>query len=60
MMYVEFMKSFLSPIRANWYVLESFRPREPKNVYSHFLDMMYVEFIKNFFSMIWANWWVLE
>ena len=36
-------------LRANWWVLESFRPREPKNVYSHFLDMMYVEFIKKFF-----------
>ena len=43
------MKSFFSPIRANLWVLESFRPREPKNVYSHFLGMMYVEFIKNFF-----------
>ena len=32
-MYVEFMKSFFSPIRANWLVLESFRPPEPKNVW---------------------------
>ena len=32
-MYVEFMKSFFSPIRANWWVLESFRPPEPKNVW---------------------------
>ena len=31
MMYVEFMKSFFSPIPANWWVLESFRPTEPKN-----------------------------
>ena len=54
------MKNFFSPIRANWYVSESFRPPEPKNVYSHFLDMMYVEFIKNFFSPIRANWWALE
>ena len=30
-------------------MLESFRPPEPKNDYSHFLDMMYVEFIKIFF-----------
>ena len=30
MMYVEFMKSFFSPIRANWWVLESFRPPEPE------------------------------
>ena len=42
-------KVFFSPIRANWWVLESFRPPEPKNVYSHFLDMMYVEFMKIFF-----------
>ena len=49
MMYVAFMKNFLSPIRAKWWVLASFRPSEPKNVYSHFLDMMYVEFIENFF-----------
>ena len=32
-MYVEFMKNFLSPIRANWWALEWFRPREPKNVW---------------------------
>ena len=32
-MYLEFMKSFFSPIRANWWVLESFRPPEPKNVW---------------------------
>ena len=33
MMYLEFMKSFFSPIRAIWWVLESFRPPEPKNVW---------------------------
>ena len=43
------LKFFFSPIQTNWYVLESFRPPEHKNVYSHFLDMMYVEFINNFF-----------
>ena len=48
-MYLEFMKTFFSPIRANWWVLESFRPPEPKNVDSHFLDMMYLEFIEKFF-----------
>ena len=31
MMYLEFMKSFFSPIRANWWMLESFRDTEPKN-----------------------------
>ena len=34
MMDVEFIKSFFfSLIRANWWVLESFRPAEPKNVW---------------------------
>ena len=33
MMYVEFMKNFFSPIRANWWVLESFLPPQPKNVW---------------------------
>ena len=49
MMYVAFMKNFFSPIRANWWALELFRPSEPKTFDSHFLDMMYVEFMKNFF-----------
>ena len=60
MIYLEFLKSFFSPIRANWWVLESFRPPETKNVYSHFLDTMYLEFMKSFFSPIRANCWVLE
>ena len=33
MIYLEFMKSFYSPIRANWWVLVSFRFPEPKNVW---------------------------
>ena len=33
MMYVQFMKNFLSMIRANWWVLESIRPPETKNVW---------------------------
>ena len=33
MMYVEFTKIFFSLIRANWAVLESFRPPEPKNLW---------------------------
>ena len=33
MMYVEFMKIFFSPIRASWWLLDSFRPPEPKNVW---------------------------
>ena len=32
-MYVEFIKNFFSLIRANWWVLESFPPPEPKNVW---------------------------
>ena len=33
MVYVVFMKIFLSPIRGNWFVLSSFSPPEPKNVW---------------------------
>ena len=33
MMYVAFMKNFFSPIRENWWVLESFRSPEAKNVW---------------------------
>ena len=32
MMYGELMKNFLLPIRANWWVLDSFRLPQPKNV----------------------------
>ena len=32
MMHVEFMKNFFSPIRANFWVLDSFRPTQEKNV----------------------------
>ena len=41
-------KIFFSPIRTSRWLLESFRPPEPKTFDSYFLDMMYVEFIKNF------------
>ena len=47
-MYVEFMKNIFLLIRANWWVLDSFRRPEPKNVWFLLLDMMYVEFMKNF------------
>ena len=33
MVYVAFMKNFFSPIPANWFVLDSFRPTERKNVW---------------------------
>ena len=32
-MSVEFMKNIFSPIPASWWVLDSFRPPEPKNVW---------------------------
>ena len=48
MMYVELKKIFFSPIRANFWLLHSFRPPEPKNVDSFFLDKVYVECMKNF------------
>ena len=31
-LYVEFMSNFFRPIQANWWVLDSFRSPEPKNV----------------------------
>ena len=40
---------FFSPIRANWWVLDSFSPLSPKTFDSYFLDMIYVGFMKNFF-----------
>ena len=39
---------FCSPIRASWWLLDSFSHPEPKNKSSYFVDMMYVEFMKNF------------
>ena len=33
MMYVEFIKNFFLPIRANWWALESFLPADTKNVW---------------------------
>ena len=42
-------KIFFSPIRANFWLLDSFRPPEPKNVDSYFLHKVYVECMKNFF-----------
>ena len=38
---------FFSPISASYWLLDSFRPPEPKTFDSYFLDMMYVEFMKN-------------
>ena len=47
MMYIELMKIFFSPIRESFWLLDSFRPPEPKTFDSYFLNMMYVELMKN-------------
>ena len=39
---------FFSPIRAWYWLLDSFWHPEPKKSDSYFVDMMYVEFMKNF------------
>ena len=49
MMYVQFMKNFFSPIPARWWVLDSFRPPQPKKFGSYLIQIMYVEFMKNYF-----------
>ena len=54
-MYVDFMKIFLSPIPASYWLFDSFRPPEPKTFDSLFLDMMYVEFMKNFLLSDWSE-----
>ena len=41
-------KIFFSPIRASWWLLDSFRPPEPKNVWFLLPNMIYVVFMKNF------------
>ena len=60
MMYVEFMKNFFSPIRASWWLLDSFWQPEPKNKW--FLlcrhDVRRVQ--KIFFEPIRASWWLLD
>ena len=54
-MYLEFMKTFFSPIRANWWVLESFRDTEPKNDWFPLSrkDVRWVD--KKFFSRSFAR-----
>ena len=41
-------KILIAPIRASWWLLESFRSPEPKNVWFLFQDMMYLGLMKNF------------
>ena len=59
-------KIFFSPIRASWWLLDSFRPPEPRNVWFLLPNMIYVVFMKNFlladsskmvaFRLIFASW----
>ena len=51
-MCVLFMKNFLSPIRATWWVLHSFRPPEPKNVW-FLLSRHHVRGVHEKFSSRW-------
>ena len=48
MMYIGSWKIFFSPIRASYWLLDSFEPPEPKTFDSYFLDMMYFGFMKYF------------
>ena len=41
-------KIFFSPIRASWWLLDSFWHPGPRNKCSYCVNMMYVEFLKNF------------
>ena len=47
-MYVEFIRNFFEPIRANWWVLDTFRSPEPKNVsfllYRHHVRRIHEKF----------------
>ena len=54
-------KIFLSPIRASWWLLQSFRPPEPKNVW-FLLSRQWCtpSSWKIFFSLIRASYWLLD
>ena len=43
-------KNFFSPIRAMWWVLDSFRLPKFKNVWFLLSKLMYVEFMRKFFQ----------
>ena len=47
-MYEEFMKIFFSPIRASYWLLDSFGLLSTKTFDSYFLEMMYFGFMKYF------------
>ena len=48
MMHVEFMKTFLLADSTSRWLLDSFRPAEPKNVWFVLSRYDVVEFMKNF------------
>ena len=60
MIYVAFMKNFFSPIRANWWLLESFRPPEFKNVWfqlsRHDVPRVHEKFFSRRFERTDGRW----
>ena len=60
MMYVDSWKIFFSPIRASYWLLDSFSLQSPKTFDSYFLDMMYVDFMKNFLLADSKKLWLLD
>ena len=53
-------KIFFSPIRANFWLLHSFRPPEPKTLILSFWTRCTSSTWKIFFSPIRASWWLLD
>ena len=53
-------KIFFSPIRASWWVLDSSRPPEPKNVWFLLSRHDVCRVHEKFFLPIRANWWDLH
>ena len=54
-------KIFFSPIRASWWLLDSFRPPEAKKrLIPTFLTWCTSSWWKIFFSPIRASWWLLD
>ena len=53
-------KIFFSPIRANFWLLDSFRPPEQKRLIPTFLTWYTSSWWKIFFSPIRARWWLLD
>ena len=59
MMYLELIKNFFSPIRASWWLLESFRPPEPKNVWFLLSRHGVRRVHESFYSPIRVSYWLL-